>query len=60
NAGFGAFWFLGSWLMGALYDKAIVWLVVFSVAAQLASLPFFFASKAAFGWPARAAGGTAK
>ena len=45
NAGFGAFWFLGSWLMGALYDKAIIALVVFSVAAQLASLPFFLKSK---------------
>lgn len=57
NAGFGAFWFLGSWLMGALYDKAIVWLVVFSVAAQLASLPFFFAARSAMGRPASADGG---
>ena len=41
NAGFGAFWFLGSWLMGALYDTSLPALVIFSLAAQLASLPFF-------------------
>ncbi|MFZ2636664.1 MAG: MFS transporter [Rectinemataceae bacterium] len=45
NAGFGAFWFLGSWLMGILYDKSLVALVVFSLLAQLAALPFFFKSK---------------
>lgn len=45
NAGFGAFWFLGSWLMGILYDKSLVGLVVFSLVAQLASLPFFFKTK---------------
>lgn len=45
NAGFGAFWFLGSWLMGALYDKAIIALVAFSVFAQLLALPFFLRSK---------------
>ncbi|HEY5465947.1 MAG TPA: MFS transporter [Clostridia bacterium] len=39
---FGIFWFLGSWLMGALYDAAPVWLVVFSVSAQLAAIPFFY------------------
>ncbi len=46
NAGFGAFWFLGSWAMGSLYDNSRLWLVVFSVAAQLGSLPFFFKAKA--------------
>lgn len=45
-AGFGAFWFLGSWVMGILYDTSLVGLVVFSLAAQLAALPFFFATKA--------------
>lgn len=39
---FGIFWFLGSWLMGALYDKAPIALVVFSGCAQLAAIPFFF------------------
>jgi predicted MFS family arabinose efflux permease len=46
NAGFGAFWFLGSWIMGLLYDNSRIWLVVFSVVTQLGSLPFFFKAKA--------------
>jgi MFS family permease len=45
NAGFGAFWFLGSWLMGILYDRSLLALVIFSVAAQLAAQPFFFKTK---------------
>ena len=43
--GFGAFWFLGSWAMGVLYDKSLVGLVAFSLAAQLLSLPFFFKTR---------------
>lgn len=45
NCGFGLAWFLGSWVMGILYDKSINALVVFSVVAQLASLPFFFKTR---------------
>jgi len=45
NAGFGTFWFAGSWLMGILYSRSLVALVAFSFAAQLASLPFFFKTK---------------
>ncbi len=45
NAGFGAFWFIGSWVMGILYDTSLAALVAFSLAAQLASLPFFFRAK---------------
>jgi len=41
NAGFGLFWFLGSALMGVLYDVSIPSLIVFSVVMQLASIPFF-------------------
>jgi len=41
NAGFGLFWFLGSALMGVLYDVSVPSLIVFSVLMQLASLPFF-------------------
>ena len=41
NAGFGLFWFLGSALMGVLYDVSIPLLIAFSVAAQLASVPLF-------------------
>jgi MFS family permease len=41
NAGFGMFWFLGSALMGFLYDFSLGALVAFSVAAQLLAIPFF-------------------
>ncbi|MEQ8201708.1 MAG: MFS transporter [Syntrophomonadaceae bacterium] len=39
---FGICWFLGSWLMGALYDIAPLWLVVFSVTMQLLAIPMFY------------------
>jgi MFS family permease len=38
---FGLFWFLGSALMGLLYETSLEALVTFSVAAQLLALPFF-------------------
>ncbi|HEY9125071.1 MAG TPA: MFS transporter [Bacteroidales bacterium] len=41
NAVFGLFWFLGSFLMGWLYDMSIIWLIAFSVVMQLASVPLF-------------------
>jgi hypothetical protein len=43
NAGFGLFWFLGSALMGFLYDFSLGVLVAFSVTAQLLAIPFFLA-----------------
>jgi predicted MFS family arabinose efflux permease len=42
DTGYGAFWFLGSWLMGYLYSHSVHALVVFSVCIQLASLPVFW------------------
>jgi len=39
NTGYGVFWFLGSFLMGALYDISVPYLIAFSVAMQLASVP---------------------
>ncbi|MFZ5976016.1 MAG: MFS transporter [Bacillota bacterium] len=39
---FGIFWFAGSWLMGAMYDVAPVYLVVFSVTTQVMAIPFFY------------------
>jgi hypothetical protein len=42
---FGVFWFVGSAAMGFLYDVDAVFLVVFSVAAQLLALPLFVASR---------------
>jgi MFS family permease len=41
NAVFGLFWFLGSFLMGWLYDISIGYLILFSVTIQLFSLPLF-------------------
>lgn len=43
NTGYGLFWFLGSALMGVLYDVSLPGLIAFSVAAQLASIPLFYA-----------------
>ena len=39
NTGFGVFWFLGSFLMGILYDVSIPSLVIFSVMIQLLAIP---------------------
>lgn len=41
NTGYGIFWFLGSALMGILYDISITSLIAFSVVAQLSSIPLF-------------------
>lgn len=40
NAGYGIAWFLGSALLGALYDISLPALIVFSVTAELASVFF--------------------
>jgi len=47
NMGFGVFWFIGSAVMGLLYDLSLPALVVFSVAAQLAAIPLLIASQRA-------------
>ncbi|MBD2092388.1 MFS transporter [Microcoleus sp. FACHB-1515] len=39
NTGYGLAWFAGSALMGVLYDRALSWLVVFSVGMQLLAIP---------------------
>jgi len=39
NAGYGVAWFLGSTVMGFLYDATLVAVVVFSVIVQIVSLP---------------------
>jgi MFS family permease len=38
---FGLFWFLGSWLLGVLYDASMPALITVSVAAQLISIPLY-------------------
>ncbi len=41
---FGVFWFLGSWLLGVLYDRSIPAMIAVSTAAQLAAIPLYLAS----------------
>lgn len=41
ETGFGIAWFLGSWLLGALYDTSLVWLVIVSVSVQLLAVAFY-------------------
>ena len=42
DAGYGIAWFLGSAVMGLLYDKSILAVALFSVILQLAALPILF------------------
>ncbi|MCR5073199.1 MAG: MFS transporter [Clostridiales bacterium] len=44
EAGFGVAWFLGSWLLGALYDISPVRLVWISCAAQILAVVFYAVS----------------
>ena len=41
---FGIFWFLGSWLLGVLYDVSVPIIVVVSVVAQIAAIPMYLKS----------------
>jgi MFS family permease len=41
TAGYGLFWFLGSVVIGVLYDVSLPALIAFSLAAELAAIPFF-------------------
>lgn len=47
NLVFGLFWFLGSVIMGFLYDYSVPALVIFSVLLQTAALPCFWRAKRA-------------
>lgn len=42
NTGYGIFWFLGSFLMGVLYDISIPALVIFSMLIQLIAVPLLW------------------
>src|SRR5882757_687477 len=42
DTGYGIAWFLGSVVMGLLYDKSILAVVIFSVILQLAAIPVLF------------------
>ena len=45
NTGYGVAWFLGSALMGVLYDRSINLLIAFSILIQLVSIPLLVLSK---------------
>jgi len=42
DTGYGIAWFVGSAVMGLLYDKSILGVAIFSVSLQLAALPVLF------------------
>jgi MFS family permease len=42
TAGYGLFWFLGSAVIGILYDRSVTATVAFCVACELAAIPIFF------------------
>ena len=41
---FGLFWFLGSWLLGSLYDLNITAMAILSVITQLTAIPLYICS----------------
>src|SRR5207248_2619610 len=43
TGGYGIAWFIGSVIIGRLYEVSIVALLAFSVGAQLIAIPIFFA-----------------
>jgi MFS family permease len=45
TGGYGLFWFIGSVIIGRLYEVSMASLLAFSVGAQLIAIPIFFAIK---------------
>ncbi|OPY72351.1 MAG: Major Facilitator Superfamily protein [Syntrophorhabdus sp. PtaU1.Bin058] len=45
NTGYGVFWFVGSALLGILYDLSLPSLIAFSMATQIASVPLLLIVK---------------
>jgi predicted MFS family arabinose efflux permease len=45
TAGYGVAWFIGSALMGVLYDRSITAVIIFCLVLQLAAVPVFFKAK---------------
>jgi len=41
TAGYGVFWFIGSVIIGRLYDISVPALIIFSVVAQMVAIPLF-------------------
>lgn len=49
TAGYGVSWFLGSVVLGVLYDHSIAATIVFGAALQLAAVPIFFIVRQKYG-----------
>ena len=49
TAGYGVFWFIGSAIMGILYDRSVAATIIFCVATQLAAIPIFFVVRRQYG-----------
>lgn len=49
SACYGVAWFVGSWLLGVLYDHSVMGLVAFSVVVQLLAVPVLLATRRAAG-----------
>jgi len=45
SAAYGVSWFLGSAIIGVLYDRSVAAMVSFCVLTQLAAIPLFLAVK---------------
>lgn len=41
---FGLFWFIGSWIMGVLYDSSLLAMIAVSMLGQLLAIPFYILS----------------
>lgn len=46
---FGVSWFLGSWLMGVLYDASMFWMAIISMLVQLLAIPFYLKAYKVYG-----------
>jgi predicted MFS family arabinose efflux permease len=42
TAGYGVFWFIGSALMGLIYDQSLHFVVAFCVVLEISAIPIFF------------------
>lgn len=49
TAGYGLFWFLGSAVIGILYDRSVPATIAFCVAAELAAIPVFLVVRRQYG-----------
>jgi predicted MFS family arabinose efflux permease len=49
TASYGVFWFIGSVIIGRLYEISIPALIGFSVGAQLLAIPFFLVARKGIG-----------